>query len=64
MIRNAGLGVAYKREIGSTGCCLARVNSMTLLDVMYLMGYSREEVKVLVGVRCRGFLYFFSGLEA
>ena len=42
-------GRRLQRAIGGTGCCPTRVNPMTLLDMMYLMGYPKEEFKV-VGV--------------
>ena len=53
-------GRRLQREIGGPGCCPAGVNPMTLLDVMYLMGYSREGVKVLLWGEVLWISLFFS----
>jgi len=49
MMKKAGLGVAFNAKPAVQVAAPARVNSKSLLDVMYVMGFSREEVEMLVG---------------
>ena len=49
MMKKAGLGVAFNAKPAVQVVAPARVNSKSLLDVLYLMGFSREEVEALVG---------------
>lgn len=49
MMGEAGLGVAFNAKPAVQAIAPARVNTGTLLDVLYLLGLSEEEQKALLG---------------
>lgn len=48
MMKAAGLGVAFNAKPKVQAEAPAKVNSETLLDVIYLLGYSKVEVKAIL----------------
>lgn len=50
MMGKAGLGIAFNAKPAVQAIAPSRVNSSTLLDVLYLLGLSEEEQKQLLTV--------------
>ncbi|CAZ80788.1 unnamed protein product [Tuber melanosporum] len=50
MMKKAGLGIAFNAKPSVQVAAPARLNSETMLDVLYILGFTKEEIQALLAV--------------
>lgn len=50
MMKKAGIGIAFNAKPSVQVAAPTRLNSETMLDVLYILGFTKEEIRALLAV--------------